>query len=626
MQGPFGRAVVLEKSSNKIVSFLFVTSLVILAPSSSFAFWQDGSDVEKRVTFEVKDRDLAEVVEYIRQGTSMNVVLDEGIEAKVTLSLNRVPWRQALEIAANKAGCVVIEMGDNLLKVEKPPVVHFAFENADITKVIDAIAKVSGANIIVGPEVKGTVSVRLNNVPYRDALESVVKTLGYVVVQEKRGILRITDPSTLKAQVESRSYQLRYIRPQGPYTPILESDFVSGPKKGTAGATDLKKSFRLLEAFEKALSSNGRLDYIDKQNVLVVTDVAPVLDRIQKIVDRVDVEPRQVFVDVKFVSTANTEVFKAGIDYGGAGPIASMQLGSTAIELPFHVGQGGFEDSIIPHNGDNAGPWTVQGDDPGENPGDLEIPSTIFGSLNFNEVSAALRLIQSDANSDIIQAPKVIALDHQAATIFVGERVPYAEVRTEQGQAGGLQISVVEASKSPVSIGFQLLMIPHVVPGTDKIMMDMIPTQNSLTGSSPASSISPAGFEIFTLGNTGATSTIALPRIGSSTMATTMMLESGHTAVIGGLSTISQSYIERGIPGLMDIPILGWLFRFKDSSDDRRNLIVLITPTVIRSTEEQDSLLERELDKRAELYRSRLEELFPVRTKKTVDSAETKPE
>ena len=85
---------------------------------------------------------------------------------------------------------------------------------------IDLIAKLGGANIVVAPEVAGTLSLRLTDVPWRDALDVAVKTLGYVVVEENRGILRVVDPVTLQAQMTTKSYQLRYLRPREPLPPV----------------------------------------------------------------------------------------------------------------------------------------------------------------------------------------------------------------------------------------------------------------------------------------------------------------------------------------------------------------------------------------------------------------------
>ena len=84
----------------------------------------------------------------IRRKASVNIIMDPGIEAAVTIDMQDVHWRQALDLVAEQAGCVVSEQEGGVLKVEKPPRVYFAFENTDIQKVIDTIAKISGANIV----------------------------------------------------------------------------------------------------------------------------------------------------------------------------------------------------------------------------------------------------------------------------------------------------------------------------------------------------------------------------------------------------------------------------------------------------------------------------------------------
>ena len=140
------------------------------------------------------------------------------------------------------------------------------------------------------------------------------------------------------------------------------------------------------------------------------------------------------------------------------------------------------------------------------------IPDTIYGALSFTQVQATLRLLQRNVSSDVVQAPTIVTMDGRPATIFVGETVRYAEAKSEQGQAGGLSLSVAEAGSSPVEVGFQLLVRPSVVPGTKKVMLDVIPKETSLSGTSTNSALAPAGFDIFTVGAAGAEGTIALPR------------------------------------------------------------------------------------------------------------------
>ncbi len=542
---------------------------------------------------DLRDRPLADVVEFLRQKTGVNIIMDEGIDARVTLKLKNVQWRTALELAAEKAGCVVIQRGPNVLKVEKPPRVRFAFDNAPIDKVIDAIAKISGANIITAPEVQGSITLRLKDVPWRDALEQIVKTLGFTVVEEDRNILRVVSPSTLVDQLVSEEFVLRYVRPRSAFVPKITSEYVTGKIYQPTG--DPAESFTLLQALRRMLSKSGTLEYVAERNTVFVKDTKPVIDAMRRLISAIDVEPKQVFVDVKFVTTKNTGVLDYGVNIGDTGWQVSASLGQIPIKLPFDLGAGGFEDSIIA-NDSGRGPFTDSSQNASAN---TIVPDTIFGALSFTGVQAVLKLLKKDEDSEIVQAPKIIALDHQPATIFVGDTVRYAQARAEQGQAGGLQLVVEEADGSPVSTGFQLLIIPHIIPGTDKIEMEIIPEAESLSGSG-GPPLAPTGFDVFTVGAGGSSGSgsIALPRVSSSTIHTKMLLLSGETAVIGGLTTDSNTRTVTSVPLLGDIPILGWAFKNEQTSNSKQSLIVFITPEIIKSPEETEANIRRILAER----------------------------
>lgn len=567
---------------------------------------QAPGDRSTLLTLKLKDRLLKDVVASIRRKTGVNIIIDESIDDTVTIDLENVEWRKALDLVAEAANCVVVEVAGNVLKVEKPPRVYFAFENADIQKVIDTIAKISGANIVVAPEVQGTITLRLKNIPWRDALEAAVKTLGYVVVEEDRNILRVVPTSNMKEDLTTRSFQLRYVRPKSTYVPFIESNYVRSTRQVVQQATDEVK-FQLLDALRRTLTPDiGTLEYFEGTNVIIVKDTKPVVDEIARIIEKVDVEPAQVFLDVKFVTTTNKDILDYGVNIGDNGWTASIGLGQIPHRLPFDLGAGGWDDHIIANDG-NTGPFADKSNNP---TGNTVMPDVVFGALNLTEVTAALRLLKQKTDSEIVQAPKLIALDHQEATIFVGQTIRYAQARAEQGQAGGLQLVVEEAPQSPVSTGFQLLVIPHIVPGTDKVIMDIIPKSDSLAGTG-SSSLAPAGFDVFTVGaGTGGNGSIALPRIASSTIATKVLLRSGQTAVLGGLVTDNASETETGLPLLGDIPILGYLFKNRSSNKTRENLIVFITPQIIRSPEDVQSNVQRILEERRRQMRSEYEAIF----------------
>jgi type IV pilus assembly protein PilQ len=607
-------------------------SLALALPLVASAAVAQAPSLDARVNLNIADRSLEDVVAELRARSGANIVIiDPADEAKsisdkrVTIELNDVPWRDALDLVAEKVGGVVERRAAEILAVIRPPKVDIVTEvPTDIREVIKAIAKAAGANVVVGPEVVGTVDVRFKDVPWREALNVSAKSLGFVVVEEGHGVLRVVAPQKLEDQLETRTYQLRFLRPKSVYKPVIKSEFLlSTAAKATTGgaggaAADPTKTFSALAALKKALSTKGDLDYIDSANVVIIRDTQQVHDSIRTILTRLDIEPAQVFVDVKFVSTLNGDLLNLGVDYGPDGAQVTGVGGQIPITLPFDQGSGGLDDLIIA-SPSGEGPFV----DPTLNGGATFVPDTIFGSLSFQKFQGTLRLLQRDSSTEVIQAPKIIALDGNEATIFVGETIRYAEAKSEQGQAGGLQLTIAEAGGSPVEIGFQLLIRPNVVPGTDRIMMEVIPKETSLSGTSANSAIAPAGFDIFTIGASGLEGSIALPRTRSSTIVTTMMLDAGQTAVIGGLTSDQDVKVHSQIPFLGDIPVLGFFFSHDANTRERRSLIVFITPTIVHNREDQEALLQQELSRRRIGLKEQMEALLNQTELPTVPAEST---
>lgn len=577
---------------------------------------------DARVSLRVESRELTEVVDYLREQSGANLVLLPGEYPKISVQLSDVSWRDALDVAAETAGCVVSVRTGGILVIERPVRVKYeTTEPTDITKVIDLIGKLAGANIVVAPEVTGTISLRLNDVPWRDALDVAVKTLGFTVIEENRGILRVVDPVTLQAQMVTKSYQLRYIRPKSKFKPQIKSEFLQPIQVSQAKNDDVSKTFTVLEALRKALTGGGELDYVEAQNVIIVRDTAQVHDEIKQMIDRLDVEPAQVFVDVKFVSTLNNDILDLGVDYGDNGPRVVVGGGQVPTTLPFGLNGGDWEDIIAVSELGHSAPVN----DSNVALGSLTVPDTVFGVLSFTGVNATLKMLQRDTKSEVIQAPKIIALDGVEATIFVGETIRYAEAKTEQGQAGGLSLALTEAESSPVDVGFQLLIVPHVVPGTNTLTMEVIPKETSLSGTGQ-SALAPAGFDVFTIGAGGEEGTIALPRTRSSTIVTTMLLESGQTAMIGGLTTDQDTRTDSAVPYLSQVPLLGELFKHEKSERTRRSLLVFLTPTIVHTGADTEKIVQGELLRRRSRLKDEVESLMTPETKAIYEKLKEKKE
>jgi type IV pilus assembly protein PilQ len=568
---------------------------------------QDVNDT--RVTLSVTDRPLVDVVKYIREKSRVNIILaaDVDLETKVTVALESVPWWEALDIVADRSECVVVKKAENLFILEQPVRITWKFQKSPIESVIEAIAKISGASIVAAPEVLGNVHLTLNNVPWRTALDTVAKSLGFVVVEEEFGILQVVHPSKLREQLVTNMYQLKYVRPPMTYRPLIKSEYTVGAPK--VPTEDPETEFTVLRALRNALSSSGKLEYIDKHNMVIVKDIAPVHKTIGRLIKELDVEPAQVFVDVKFVSTTNTDALSYGVDIGDSGLAASIGGSSVASRLPFNIGSDGF--GVLPQQTDRqAGGGNGSGANgvPGLDDTALAA-STTFGKLDFTQMSFTLKLLKQDMHTRVVQAPKLIALDNQEATIFIGRTVRFAQTEAVEGQSGGLTFTIKEADNSPVETGFQLFMVPHVIPGTNKIRLDVIPEAETLVGSS-ADPNTPPGFDRFTSGVGATQVSIDLPQIAQQTLVSSMLLESGQTAVIGGLITENNTKKINKVPILGDIPILGFFFRHEESSVTRESLIIFITPRIIRDSDTVESLIRDENQKRKVMIEEEVERIF----------------
>jgi len=349
-------------------------------------------DQAATITLDVADRPLEDVLDHIRNKVGVTIVTPPGTEGRVTIKLKDIPWQEALRFVAESANCIVTMHSPRLARVEKPPRVTMSFQAVDIKQVIEAIAKAGNANIVVSDKVKGNVTMVIADKPWRDALDAVVKTQGYFLVEEERGILRVVDENGLATHVERRLFPLRYLRPKGTYIAKIDTDYVETRMTrnqqqggGNQSATEqAKKTFPLLEALQNMLSKDGKIDYFDDQNSILVKDTKPVLDEIGHFLEQLDIEPVQIHIDVKFVTTTkqNSLDVSFGVNHGID---MSVSGASRPSRFPFNLGPGSLADNLLPGRTDDntiIAPVTASPVTP--------------GILDFSATSLAIKLVKQD--------------------------------------------------------------------------------------------------------------------------------------------------------------------------------------------------------------------------------------
>jgi len=586
----------------KIVTVLGLLGLV------GFVFAEEKFTVSERtsqrsvdVSFDFKGAKFADVIDYIAKQSGRNIVIQGEIDDTVTLRLVGVKWRRALDLICQQIGAVIEDDSMDLIRISKPVPISFELENADLTKAVSAIAKMAEATVIIGPNVTGTVTAQFYEVPWTQALDYIVRTTGFVVLKEGK-IFRIMDPAILETQLVTRVFQLRYIQPPETYKARIDSKFAEQVKDveriegvtgegarlnvpvGVGGLSGQRarrlaarssggasSPFFLLNALKRVASDKGTVEYVRSTNSLIVTDTEPNMKAIAELIETIDREPLQCFIDVKFVSTDLTDRFRFGLDWTN-GLTASSTYGSVLSRFPFDLGEGGFEDDVsIRPSGPTAADIAAGITDTADRTG----PFT-FGLLDFRDMAHVIDVFKEDDKTELKQSPQLLVLDNHQATIFVGETIRFAETQAASNQSGGLEQGIQEAANSPVDTGFQLLVRPHIVAGENKVILTVIPKAESLSGTGNTI----PGFDDFTNG----TATIQLPRVQSSTLVTKLIIEDGQTAVLGGMIQESNGTIIRKLPLLGDIPVLGWAFKYKATLKTKNNLLVFITVRIVKGS------------------------------------------
>lgn len=560
------------------------------------AEFQEDSRRTGRITLDVKDKDLAVILQSISKRVGVNVIADPEINETVTIRLENMDWREALEAIARQTHCRIVERSGNYIRFTQPPSISMEFQNADLRVVLELLAKQSGANILIAEEVKGNVSLSLRDVPWQDALEAIVKTNGYTIVRADTAdteIIRVVHPSSLDQQLETRHFTLKYVRPSDPYSAVITNVEAQARSSlgysATSGALESggggrggegDGQFSLKVALENMLSKNGKLDYDFNTNSIIVKDIKPKLDEIGRVIRLLDVEPPLIYVEVKFISTSTTDILEYGVKFDQADTperdgieiIARGASPNPVATDPLFLFGGTYPFNIADFN---------------EPLGDFQA----LGILDFTKIRALFKLLKDDESSRVIQEPSLTVVNNQAATIFVGDTIPFAVQKIRQDQNGNVAVTIDENKRSPINVGFTLYLIPHVIPGTDLIDLTVIPNVSRLSGTT---SPGVPGFERFAFEQEGTENSafIDLPRESKQTVVTYLRVPDRQTAVIGGLHSQEKREIETRIPILSDIPLLGNLLTWKRKSTAVKSLIILITPHILRDTAESRDVFE----------------------------------
>lgn len=400
------------------------------------------------------------------------------------------------------------------------------FQNVELRSVLQIIAEVAELNLVVSDTVGGNITLRLKNVPWDQALDIILKTKG--LDQRTVGNVLLIAPAAEIAKREQEelesSQKVEQLAP-------LRTEYIQ---------VEYRKASVMLDAIEKAklISDRGFVMSDDETNILMVKGTEKDIQAIRNTLRRFDVEVEQVLVEARLVNARSSVTKDLGVRWGfgyndvdsnGEGWIVNRDIGSIDFASP--PTEAGLQVDLGA-TAANAGAIAI-----GFKPGS--------SSLLALELSA----LETDGKAEVISQPKVMTTNGTQASIESGSEIPFQTV--EDGEVNIQFKDVV----------LKLDVTPRINPG-DRIAMDLVIKQDSIGSVLPNGELS----------------------IDNNELSTSVVVPDGQTIVLGGVFKNETSESMGKIPLLGDLPYVGALFRNKENKSEKTELLIFITPKLVRNS------------------------------------------
>jgi type IV pilus assembly protein PilQ len=406
------------------------------------------------------------------------------------------------------------------------PRITVSWDRASIADVVAGFAAFSGRNIVLGKDITGEVSAEIKNQPWPEAFAAVLATQGLTAQEMAGGIIRVDKPETLAA---------------------LDS---LEPLETTVVRLNYKQADSMVKVVESVLTKDrGRVAAASSSNALIITDTHSRLPGVADFVRGLDTRTAQVSIQAKiiFVDRRNLEQLGIKYDLGGQNQFFNKLVQRSD-------GTGGFFDSesnIINLGGNSLS--AIANADANIIGSALDLVfSTAIGGFSLTSFLSALERVEL---SDVQAEPLITTLDNQKADILVGDEIPLRVVDASSQSGGGAARSTVQFKET----GIRLTVTPHVT-NNRQILMQLETERSNVVPLAAAD----LGFSI------------------QKQKATNQLLvNDGETSVIGGLTVTSVTRSRSGIPLLSGLPLVGKLFSFSSDEENRRDLVILVTPRIV---------------------------------------------
>jgi len=447
------------------------------------------------------------------------------------------PWSQALQPAA-RADSPTPAPASATRTVQEPqrrqPPISVSFDAEPVKNVIAVFAEFADTTILPGPDVATkTITATVNNLPWDVALRTILEANGMILRQLAGGVLLVDDAGKVAERVLT----------EPPVTQQFSIQY---------GSAD-----SIAAAVQSVIGDGGSVGVNRSSNALIVTGPPEAMERVRAILPQIDVRAPQVDIEAKIAFIDRTNLEALGLFYD-LKDSQGTQLTGLATNYFDANGNGIFEptettnDDVIMLGG-NSVAAIGNADARIRNPA-LQLAMTLL--LGRHSLVTFLEALQSVSLTDIQAKPMIRTMDHRKANIQVGESTPIRVI-----DAGGVQ-GGLQAPRATVQFretGVILTVTPHI---TGNLVVMELRAERSNVGALLESDL-------------GVTFQTQLAE-------TQVTVEDGQTIVIGGLTITEKVKSRSGIPLLMDLPVIGSLFRVDNDRENKRDLLVMVTPHIVR--------------------------------------------
>ena len=417
------------------------------------------------------------------------------------------------------------------------------FQNIEVRTVLQIIADFTGFNLVASDSVTGSITLRLKNVPWDQALDIVLKSQG--LAKQQMGNVMMIGPADQLAN--RQKIELEATKQVQEFAP-LHTEFI---QVRYAKATDL---LALVAADGGMLTDRGSASVDERTNTLLVQDTVSSIEAVRRAVSVLDVPVRQVLIEARIVVASTNLGEDLGIRWGGGYGVIGN--GSTTNPDQINYAGGSLTSASQFHNKVMASinNTTPEATDTAESMiVDLGVTSSnattfAFGVNTFDYVlDMELSALESDGKAEIISQPRVITADGQTAKIQAGTEIPYEQATS----SGATSIVFKEAV-------LKLEVTPQITPD-DRILMDLIVNKDAVG-------------QLFN----------NIPSIDTNEVETQVLVDNGETIVLGGIFQSEEIVQVDKTPFFGDLPVIGRLFRRTSYKEDKSELLVFITPRLVK--------------------------------------------